>query len=342
MAVKSHDQITITDITDAYSVGLTKESHTFSGGVNGVAAGATCSTQAYALLGGVQCNTVNVTKADITCPTGIVVDSVANSGTKNPTITFKTTATISSDCEATIPVSVDDVTVNLVFSFAVAKSGASLTITSTTTEYVQGDNGTTPPTTGWGPSVPSVAQGKYLWTRVTVTYSDNTTTTSYSVSYFPTNGTSVTIKSRSVTYQEHTNGTTAPTGTWTDSIPNVAEGKYLWTKTVVTYSDNTSTTAYSVSYNAVDGEPAITVAIRSSNGTVFKNSSGSTVLTAHVYVGGVEQTVATNGAVGTNAAYGYVKWYEGSSTTAVETSKTHTVNASAVISTLVVTAQVEK
>ena len=71
MAIKSADQITIIDVTDAYSVMLTSEAYTFIGGTNGVAAGASCTTEAVAFCGTNQCSAVNVTAADIVCPTGI-------------------------------------------------------------------------------------------------------------------------------------------------------------------------------------------------------------------------------------------------------------------------------
>ncbi len=67
-------------------------------------------------------------------------------------------------------------------------------------------------------------------------------------------GTSVTITSTSVTYQLCASGTTAPTGTWTTSIPSATDAlPYLWTRTVVSYSDGKSTTSYSVSYKGKDG-----------------------------------------------------------------------------------------
>ena len=44
MAIKSADQITIVDITDAYSVMLTSEAYTFVGGTSGAAAGLSCET----------------------------------------------------------------------------------------------------------------------------------------------------------------------------------------------------------------------------------------------------------------------------------------------------------
>ena len=82
-------------------------------------------------------------------------------------------------------------------------------------------------------------------------------------------GTSVTISSKAVTYQAGTSGITAPTGTWTDAVPSVEKGLYLWTKTEVTYSDGTSTTSYSVGYAGTNGtspwtvtcsEPSLTLA----------------------------------------------------------------------------------
>lgn len=66
-------------------------------------------------------------------------------------------------------------------------------------------------------------------------------------------GTSVKITAKSVTYQASTSGTTTPTGAWVANPPTVAKGQYLWTKTVVTYSDGNSTTAYSVAYQGTNG-----------------------------------------------------------------------------------------
>ena len=346
MAIKASDQITIVDVTDAYSVFLTSETFTFVGGTSGVASGATCSTQAVAFRGSNQCSSVTVDKSAITVPTGISA-SVSNSGSSAVTITFTTTATISSACEATIPVSVDGVTINKKFSFAVAKAGTngtSVSVKSTSVTYQVGDSGTTKPTGEWSSTIPDVSNGKYLWTKTVVIYTDNKSTEAYSVSYKGTNGsngTSVSVSSTSVTYVKSTSGTTTPTSGWEASIPTVGQGEYLWTKTVVTYSDGKSTTSYSVSRNAVNGTngaDAITMSITSSNGTVFKNSSSSTVLTAHVYKAGAEQTIADAGVCG---SLGSVKWYIAGNTTAISTSKTLTVNASDVTNVISYTCQLE-
>lgn len=349
MAIKAADQLTIVDVTDAYSVMLTSEAYTFVGGTDGVASGNSCTTQAVAFCGSNQCTAVTVTASEITCPTGISA-SVANSGTKNPTITFTTTATISAACEAIIPVSVDGIVVNKKFSFGVARAGqngsdgTSVTVSSTSVTYQSSTSGTTVPTGTWDTSVPSVANGSYLWTKTVVNYSDGKSTTSYSVAYKGTNGsngTSVTVSSTSVTYQASSSGTTTPTGTWSETVPSVSNGQYLWTKTVVTYSDGNSTTAYSVAYkgtNGSNGADAITMSITTSNGTVFKNNSGSTVLTAHVFKGGVEQSITDAGVCG---SLGSVKWYKGSSTTSIATAKTLTVSASDVQNAVAYTCQLE-
>ncbi len=54
------------------------------------------------------------------------------------------------------------------------------------------------------------------------------------------------IKSSVVSYQDSISGVDIPTGTWSTTIPSVAAGSYLWTRTIITYTDNTTSTAYSV------------------------------------------------------------------------------------------------
>lgn len=61
------------------------------------------------------------------------------------------------------------------------------------------------------------------------------------------------IKNTVITYAISTSGTTAPNTGWTSSVPSLVKGQYLWTKTVWTYTDNSSETGYSVTYIAKDG-----------------------------------------------------------------------------------------
>lgn len=120
MSIKASNQVSLVDITDAYSVTLTSEAFTFVGNTTGAPAGLSCTTQAVAYCGTTKCSKVSI--LTVTCPSGISA-TISNNNTASPTITFKTTATITAACEATIPVVVDGVTINKKFSFAVAKQG---------------------------------------------------------------------------------------------------------------------------------------------------------------------------------------------------------------------------
>lgn len=63
----------------------------------------------------------------------------------------------------------------------------------------------------------------------------------------------VSIASTSVTYGVSASGTQQPSS-WSSAIPSATdECPYLWTKTVVNYTDGKSTTSYSVSHNGKDG-----------------------------------------------------------------------------------------
>lgn len=124
----------------------------------------------------------------------------------------------------------------------------------------------------WSNSQPEWTQGKYIWLRTFVTYSDGTT------GYSPSNtGVCITgntgqngadgedgangkdgsdgrgITSTSIDYQAGTSQTTKPTGTWGSSVPALSTDKpYLWTRTTITYTDNTTSVSYSVS-STLDG-----------------------------------------------------------------------------------------
>ncbi|MDV2632784.1 collagen-like protein [Lactococcus lactis] len=129
-------------------------------------------------------------------------------------------------------------------------------IKTTTITYAGSTSGTTAPTSGWTTTVPTVAAGSYLWTKTVWTYTDNSSETGYSVTYISKDGNNgndgvagkdgVGILTTTITYAGSTSGTTAPTSGWTSTVPTVAAGSYLWTKTVWAYTDNTSETGYSV------------------------------------------------------------------------------------------------
>lgn len=140
MSVKATNQITIVDITDAYSVMLTSEAYTFVGNITGAIVGSKCTTQAVAYCGTNQCTNVTINSNSISSPSGLTAE-VSGNGTASPTITFTVASQITDACEATIPVVVDGVTVNKKFSFAVAKTGATGQTGQTGQTGKKGDDG---------------------------------------------------------------------------------------------------------------------------------------------------------------------------------------------------------
>lgn len=88
------------------------------------------------------------------------------------------------------------------------------------------------------------------------------------------------IKSTVVTYQASTSGTVIPTGTWQTSIPTVSAGQYLWTRTVITYTDDSKSTSYSVGRMGINGtNGSAGRGIKSTAITYQAGSSGTTAPT---------------------------------------------------------------
>lgn len=109
----------------------------------------------------------------------------------------------------------------------------------------------------WSQTPPKLIQGQWLWTKTIWAYTDNTNETGYQKIYIARDGNSgvdgipgkdgVGIRSTSITYAKGVSGTVPPTTGWVSQVPSVPSGQYLWTKTVWSYTDNTSETGYSVS-----------------------------------------------------------------------------------------------
>lgn len=127
-----------------------------------------------------------------------------------------------------------------------AKGDTGKGVKSTSVAYQVSTSGTTVPTGTWSGSVPSASAGQYLWTRTIITYTDNTTSTIYSVGRMGTNGANGTNgKSIGsvVNYYLATassSGVTTATSGWTTAVQSVsAAKKYLWNYEVVKYTDGT-------------------------------------------------------------------------------------------------------
>lgn len=92
-----------------------------------------------------------------------------------------------------------------------------------------------------------------------------------------------TVKSTDIYYAASSSDTEPPSSGWSLTPPERADGMYIWQKTVTTYTSGSSTETDPVCLSGADGEPATTLRIDSSRGTVFKNNAVSTVLSVVIY-----------------------------------------------------------
>lgn len=148
----------------------------------------------------------------------------------------------------------------------------------------------------WSPDIPTVNPGEYLWTRTTWFYSDGTNEQGFSVAKMGEQGpkgdrgndgipgkNGIGIRNTSVLYGLSAAETVPPTA-WYQNPPSLVKGQWFWTKTVWTYTDNTTETGYQKTYVARDGNDG-------NNGIAGKDGVGirSTTIT---YAQGTSGTVA--------------------------------------------------
>jgi hypothetical protein len=130
-------------------------------------------------------------------------------------------------------------------------------ISSSVTYYAQVPEGSTSvPDSEWRykNTPPAHADGWVIWMKQIVTYSDNTTSTIGPTQIEGANGSGVTISSISVTYATTTSSTKPADSAFTaTTMPTPTAGRYIWSKTVVTYSDGKSTTTYAVTRVGANG-----------------------------------------------------------------------------------------
>ena len=145
-----------------------------------------------------------------------------------------------------------------------AATALNAAISGVDVEYAQNTSNTEAPKDGWTTVAPAWKSGYYIWQRTKTSYANGKPSTYSEATCISgadgQSGTSVTITSTEVRYAGSASNTTAPTTGWNATPPAVAEGQYLWTRTKVTYSDGTTTTAYSVAKQGQSGNtPTITI-----------------------------------------------------------------------------------
>ena len=119
----------------------------------------------------------------------------------------------------------------------------------------------------WSTTKPTWVSGKYIWQKTVTTYSNDTTAESNPVCITGPQGAQggkgdqgVSITRVSNRYGKNTSKTTAPTS-WQTSYPGWEKGEYIWTKSIVYYSNGTTTetepyvdTSWEAMADIVDGK----------------------------------------------------------------------------------------
>ncbi len=357
MAIKSSDQISIVDVTDAYNVILTSEAYTFPGSTSAAKAGS-CTTQVLAYQGAnqVACSVVN---SEITKPTGITTS--VNTDATAPTITITASTSFANAGEVIIPVHIgsEGIVIQKKMSLAIAFTGQPGSNGSSAQWYSgTGITGTSTTATAFSNSgVASANVGDmYINTstqniyRCTVAGAPSAAKWVYVSNIKGATGGTGPAGSSAQWYSGTgiTGTSTTATAFSNSGVASANVGDmYINTSTQNIYRCTVAGAASAAKWIYVSnikgatggtgpaGADAITMSVISSNGTIFKNTAIATTLTAHVYVAGAEVTGTALSNLGT------IKWYKDGGSTAVATGQTLTIDSGDVTGKATYVAQLE-
>ncbi len=167
-----------------------------------------------------------------------------------------------------------------------ARKTGQMAVTATRVEYAATQSPTEPPGEGaeWSATPPAPAGGAYTWWRTTATYGDGRSETSEPVRVTGEAGAAgAGVSSSSVSYAAGASGTERPSSGWSDAVPEVPRGSWLWTRTETSWTDGSTTASYSVSRS---GEDAVAVELSCDTGCVLRNATGTVTVSATVASGG--------------------------------------------------------
>lgn len=128
-------------------------------------------------------------------------------------------------------------------------------------EYALSNSRTIAPNSGWSTDAPKVTAGKYIWSRTKVEYSDGKYIYSSVACISGNDGINGTdgadgrgVSSITEYYYVSTSNTSLSGGTWSTSAPSNPDGKYIWTRSHIIYTDGTSTYTEAICVTGPAGE----------------------------------------------------------------------------------------
>lgn len=166
-----------------------------------------------------------------------------------------------------------------------------ITISDVDVEYALSTSSTIAPTSGWSSTAPQWENGKYMWQRTVITYSDNSTEVSNPTCITGAKGetgetgqtgdTGIGVREVIEQYYLSTSNTTQTGGSWKTTQDTWTSGKYIWTRNKITWTNNTIT--YTI--------PILATGINNANDTA--NAANTTANTANTTANTAKTTADT-------------------------------------------------
>ena len=144
-------------------------------------------------------------------------------------------------------------------------------VTSVDMEYYRSTSSTTQTGGTWSTTAPAWSNGTYMWSRTKITYTDGSSETSNPVCITGAKGATGAagaagadgadgkgVKSIVEQYYKSTSATSLSGGSWSATYPGWENGKYIWTRSIITYTDNSTTTTTAVCVTGQKGDTGAT------------------------------------------------------------------------------------
>lgn len=144
-------------------------------------------------------------------------------------------------------------------------------VSSVDVQYYKSTNATSLTGGSWSTTNPGWENGKYIWSKTVITYTDGSTDETTAVCVTGAKGSTgstgaagsdgedgVGVESIVEQYYQSTSATSLTGGSWSTTYPGWVDGKYIWTRSVITYTDNTTTTTTAVCVTGSKGATGAT------------------------------------------------------------------------------------
>ncbi len=195
------------------------------------------------------------------------------------------------------------------------KGDAGTGIESVDVEYAKNSSGTEAPTLGWQTTAPSWENGKYIWSRTRIKLTDGTISYTEAACISGGKGISSIVEQ----YYLSSSSSSLADGDWSTERPAWKNGWYVWTRSVITYTDGTSTTTEAVCVtgekgqngaDGVNGKDGTSIVWQGSfvshpanpqNGWAYRNTTDGK---SYVYQDGVWYQMTIDGVDGANGKDG--------------------------------------